>query len=412
MTQPIQNVQVAPYIFDHAFKKGHFVRDWIEYMAPSTSAPWEFHESNAMVALATAAPKVRVVHHATRNGQPLRLFTAHIGESTFTHKSNAAKQTQEVAVLALDTQGLASLKLPDRPLSVESFAEGLGKCTGRGSWWYVDEIKYLLRDMTKKSSMAGLESLLLSIYDDGYYDMPARSMGKSIQLTDVNLNLTGSTTEAIFEQVTHEDVTSGLLIRFAIIFPDVIPAWRSSSDLLPLGAPTNFVNHLQQVSRMSGLVKLDKAAEVMKRDFEYDVWKPRAMCCPLLKRVDLFNLKSVALSAISRGNMIADVEDMTSTLKVIERWMSGAERFYGHIGETDVQKQINRVKSFLDNHGVKDSQGRTTVKHQDLLQHMHLLTKQLAVLEETMKDRGEIDTETSPGQQGPGRPGKVWVKRW
>ena len=272
--------------------------------------------------------------------------------------------------------------------------------------------------------MAGFKELLLTLYGGGNYTIrraSTRSGGQKSENHEVierpHLNFIGCVTPTIFDSLTEGDVLSGLLARFAIIWPTSKPARRpfyqvnagleADRDELVYWIRTlhTWATDRARVVRFDAgaLALVDEFAERIERDAQTNA---DGAAKALLQRLMPMALKIAMLSASGREDategpqLVVTVEDATSAVQVAERWKGYAIAFAEHVGQNETEKRVSKCL------GVSQKLGGIT-ERRNVARRAHLAKRELDAVEETLVDRGLITVTIEPSTSGPAT--KYWT---
>jgi Protein of unknown function (DUF3987)/DnaB-like helicase N terminal domain len=415
IVEPIATVQ-AEYSFVSPCGPDHFVTKWIDYASQRTDAAHEYHEAAALIQLAAGTPNLRAELTQTTHGLAGNLYVMSIGDSTISRKTTSARFAQDVIDEAIPGSLCADQITPEG--LVETLATRSADCTT----WYVDEFADLLRKFHSASYMAGIEGLILNIYDGGNYTHRRHTKRSSSgtrtddfdEIKRPHLSILGVTTPSIFETISHRDVTSGLLPRFAIVFPRNKPQRRSLS-LLSTSTKAerdNFVDWVRrlhqwnidkrrQVNFAEGtLERLDGFAAAIERNPpESDVKRT------MLERLNAMTHKLAILIAAGRPGVVGndfltvELEDVDAAIIIAQRFQRDALLFAERVGESDFERTVQRCLRIVNERG--------TVLRRVIAQNAHVRAKILDDVRDTLEDRGLVIVNRSPSE---GRPGELWLK--
>jgi Protein of unknown function (DUF3987) len=404
---------LEPYAFAAPVPPGHFLADYIAYAAERTDAAHEFHEAAALVLLASATPGVKAKLRQYARGLATNLYVLIAGPSTGSRKSTAKNFARDVHDAVLPDAALADLTSP------EGFLEQLARRSGQPSTWLIDEMGDLLDKLHHARHMAGLRGCLLSLYDGIDYRYVRHSKrtkaGTAVAdedwVRDPHLSLLGAATEAVFDTLTSADVTSGLLMRFAIVMPARKPARRPFEEGPPALADARdaLARRLhallawattgpRRVTFAPGaLAHLDTFAATLEASGADLSERERAM----LRRLDAMTIKLSMLVAAGRpetpdgDRLTVTLADASAAVTIAARWRADAVAFAGRIGETEHERQVERCLRVIS--------GKPRVDRRDVAQRVHLAKRALDDVEATLQDRGLIRVEKIKAKGRPTR---------
>lgn len=419
---------VAPppvYEFTSPFPPGHFVGDWIRFASSCTDAPHEYHEALALVLLAAVTPQVKARIKFWPHGLRTNLYILLLGPSTTWRKSTAADLAWPL-VRRVAPQVIG----PDRA-TPEGFGEQLATRNGTTMLVRMDEFTGMLADLHHKPYMAGFAELLMKIYDgrDHRYTRHTKRKGKDGAretdedlIQDPHLSFVGSATPAIFDPgaLTRNDLTSGLLPRFAIVMPAVKPPRRGLDDIGEFAAGdetivADLTARLQRLFRWADgptrpvvfapgvLAALDAFAV----DSERHAALLDSGATALLDRMAAMAVKLAMLSAAGRPETVegdtlhVSLPDATAAVTVARRWRADALAFADRVGEGVFDQWMAGACRILT------AKGGTATRHV-VVRRLHLKKKQADDLEATLVDHRRITVRKLPAPRG-GEASVLWT---
>jgi len=388
----------APYEFRAAFPPDHFIGQVVAYVHARTDAALEYAEAAALVLLAAATPGVKARLAPYPHGLGTNLYVLGIGDSTRSRKSTTAG-----FVRRLQQDTLPESLLSDQ-FSPEAFIELLAARSPDSTTWYVDEFGEMLHKITTAKYMAGLRGLLLSAYDGRDYRAARHSKrdkgGEPVADTDIvkgpHLSILGMTTPTLLQTLRPADVESGLLARFAIVYPSGKPARRPLQALAPDGeiADARLINRLHAIyawdRKRPRVVRFDADALQILDQFALTIEEAQAddVLKAMSSRLTHMIVKVGMLSAAGRAETL-ETEHLTVTARdaeiaqqVAERWHGYAQDFASRIGETEFERALQRCLQLI--------QGRADVPRRVIARSTHIEKRMLDHVEETLEDRGLI----------------------
>jgi hypothetical protein len=393
----------APYVFDPAFPLEHFIGQVIAYVGARTDAAFEYAEAAALVLLAAATAGIKARLAPYPHGLSTNLYVLGIGDSTRSRKSTTAGFIRHLQQAALPESLLSD------QFSPEAFVERLAARSPDSTTWYVDEFGEMLHKITTAKYMAGTRGLLLSAYDGRDHRADRHSKrdhhGTAVADSDIvlrpHLSILGMTTPTLFHALRPADVESGLLARFAIVFPTGKPSRRPLQALPPETecADGPLIKRLHDIAAWSrtcdravhfkaeALEILDQFALTVEEAPGDDVLK--AMSSRLTHMI----VKVSMLCAAGRAETLraealtVTAADATIAQRVATRWHGYAEAFASRIGESDFERALQRCLQLL--------QGRADVPRRVIARSTHIEKRMLDRVEETLEDRGLIRVRTA-----------------
>lgn len=408
----------VPYTFAHAFQSGHFVTRWIEHFSPQCDASLEYHEAAALVALSCATPSLMARISGTAVGLRTNLYVLFIGDAGRTRKSTA----KDYVIEALK-QSLPKVLLPEQ-MTPEAFVERLGACSNDAALWTIDEFTDYLIKIVNATYLAALRGLLLELYGqtDHVYARVSKGAKKkktdddaegerqedAFYITNVTLSLIGCATPTLFRSLDNTAVGSGLLTRFAIIYPDSkpkrIPQYELTEDPV---IPADLTQQLSDIRTWTTDRSVTFAPGVLQR-LDEAIDKPLDESddrCEMTVRMGVMARKVAMLAAagrprnfeLERTPLTVTTEDAESAIKVVTRWIGYARAFEVRVNETAFEVNVQRCVTVV--------KGRT-VNRRVVAQQVHMEAKDLKAVEETLIQRDQIEVKVE--KPAIGRPSTWW----
>lgn len=224
-----------------------FIRDYVECFEPTTEAPRQYHVATALAVLSMAIGREAWIELAGR--LHLNLYVLILGPSTQTRKSTAMRfgeVTLRRAAKLHPGSFEESWLLPSGTLSGEAVIERLDR--ENRAMLRLDEFGRLLAGAKAKSYMADLKEVFTEVY--GCWSPGRLTREKSTQAGPCFLTITAVTTRSRFEEeITAEDVASGFLGRFLLIYAhaaDKVLAFPPAPDPERV---TGLVNRLARIAK-------------------------------------------------------------------------------------------------------------------------------------------------------------------
>jgi putative DNA primase/helicase len=414
---PPTQAEVKPYAFITPCGENHYITKWVEYASQRTDAAHEYHEAAALIQLAAGTPNMRAQLAQTPYGLGGNLYFLIIGNSTTSRKSTAARLACHIVEDAIPG-GLCADQM-----SPEGLVETLAARPADSTLWYVDEFADLVNKLHSRGYMAGIEGLILNIYEGANYTHTRHSKrSKSgVKIPDVDeirnphLSILGATTPTIFETATHRDIISGLLPRFAIVLPRNKPLRRSLSMLPPTAISDRdvFVKWLRSLHEWNMekkrsvdfapdvLARLDEfAAEIEQNSPDSDIK------CTMLERLNVMTHKLAILIAAGRPgvakreSLTVTIEDAEAAIVIGSRFKDDALVFAERIGENNFERTLQQCLRIIEQRGM--------VPRWVIAKNAHMKAKALDEVRDALVDRGMVTINPSPSE---GRPGELWIKR-
>lgn len=409
------------YQFRHGWPDGHFVSRYIAYCSARTDAAHEYHEAAALALLAAVTPNVRTFLDPWPDGIATNLYFLLLGGTT-----SARKSTSLAFARRMLSQVCPSAILAER-MTPEALVEQLAGRPRSGSMLVGDEFGEALSTILKSDSyMAAMRELILTLYSATRYKYVRRSKRdksgeQHSDFDDVvspHLTVLTASTGAIFETLSSRDVQTGLVPRFAIVYPTSQPPRRPIYERAGGDGSEEawLVEYLQRLhlwssqSTQSGhdieaswsqeaLYLADEASESVESSTD-----------EITQRIGPMAVKIAMLSSL--GDDVPTVQrlsverrDAQQASRVANRLAEAALRFQDEIGglsaeQRKTEQTIERVRRMLREEG-------GTASRSSILTALKMSARSLDDLEATMVDRGIIRV-IQKAHDGPGRPAKVW----
>lgn len=419
---PIEDTPVAEpaYTFEPAFPPDHFVSQFVAYASNLTDAAHEYHEAVALTLLATATSDLRIRLKQFPKGLPTNLYVLLVGDSSRSRKSTAKDHGKDLV-----ERVIATALVPDR-ITPEAFIERLAQQSPGSALWCIDEFGQLLVELHQRPHLEPLKGVLLTVYggDNYAYQRVSKGKGKQraedlVQIIGPHLSILGWVTPLIFDRLHEKDMTSGLLARFAVVMPANKPARRPFFEFQEQDGTAR--EHLQEwlLALNRALLAFDDMPKPERQvTFDHDALllidqvaarheEANVSRHPMFERLIPMILKVAVLSAVGRleARAATDIRvssaDARSAVAVIERWKTYADQFARRIGENEFERKLQKCFDAI--------KGRESWRRRDVARLVHVDRKTLDAIEETLEDRGLIETGQEKGKSGGGSGWKTRV---
>lgn len=407
------------YSFRHIFPPGHFVTAWVEHCARRVDAAYEYHEAVALVALAQASAGIKPVLSAWPKGLRTNLYVLIVGDSTVSRKSTAINFGR-----MLLEEAIGDYELPDAG-SPEGWVEQIAKRPGQPTLWAVDEFGQMLEDLERKPASQGLRKVLLEVYDGKDHrhqrvDKRVRGETKlqadSIHVRDPYVSVLGGTTEDVLQALSTRDIASGLLPRFAYVWPESRPAFmpikrveRSWEDEFHQVASR--LAHLRAWVQDGGQIDYsDEAMDLLNAaGLELDREGARHK---IIARLGAMCWKVAMLATLGeyqeeppRSVLLVGAQQARWAIEVVHRWRADALRFGLQVGgdtaeERHFNQKCERVLEWLSGHG-------GTAQRRVVARALNLSKRHADEVEQTLNDQGRMGWLDEKNETG--RPSRIWA---
>ena len=412
----------SSYTFDHGWPSDSFIGRYISYASAKTDAPHEYHEAAALSILATASPNVRTYLDPWPDGLSTNLYMLMVGGTTASRKSTSLSIARRLMTSVSVEAVLAERMTP------EAMVEQLSGRPRQGCLLIGDEFGEALDSILRRDNyMSGMREIMLALYGTRRYKYMRRSKriaggGQQSDIDEINdphLTILTASTGSIFEVLSSRDVQTGLLPRFAIIYPQRQPPRRSIYERAANSSEDErfLQRYLQAIylwahaageSEREITVEWTEAALIMvdwvSEKIEDEGSEIIARLGPAA--IKLAMLASLSETAPSDTNSIKVVErHADQAARVIERWKNDALLFEDEIGglsayQRRTEQAIERTRKLLLG-------GGGTVARAVVSKSLKLEARELDRLEETMVDRSLIEVYQHE-REGSGRRAKMW----
>lgn len=406
-----------PYRFQPVFPPGHFVADWIEHCSRRVDAAYEYHEAVALTMLSVATAGLKPALSVWPEGLKTNLYVLLVGHSSLSRKTTSIRFGRNLLSAAR-----FDWKLPDGG-SPEGLVEQIAHRSGKASLWAVSEFGQKLEDLERKASDAGLKKVLLEIYDGDDYehrrvDKRARGQASSapdvINVRDPYVSIIGGATEDVLQALSTRDIASGLLPRFAYVWPTSKPEYMDVGDVDDSWTPefNGLALRLASINEWvtgGGTVTFSAEARAILNK-ENRALDEEAAELKITARLGAMCWKLAILATAGEFStpptqqLVVDVQQARWAVAIVRRWRAGALRFGGQVGGETVDdmrfnQRAERVIQWLREHG-----GATA--RRDVVRALNMTKRAADEVEQTLNDQGRmgyVDEQTA------GRPTRRWV---
>jgi hypothetical protein len=371
---------VKVYHFEPAFSDDSFVGKYIRYVSAQTDAPMEYAEVGALSLISLATSRCRASLAPYPQGLSFNLYAALVGETTRSRKSTVQRITADIA-----KQILPSSILPNRA-TTEALINALASRNGLPSLWLPDEFGVALAEIYHRDFMSGLEELLLSAYSNDDYNY--EKVSGTVSIRSPYLSVLAAATPESLSRSGPTASESGLLPRFAVVYPKVLPEPRAvataASNLSVQRA--NIISHLQQIqtwANTNGNISFTDGALRCLNSAESSLIGAGGARLPTML------YKVSALSACSRMDRMVGEEDALAAIAVVNRWAEGMASLvpllYRSSGDALFDKQTEFALSTLDKHPYGEGCPRSVIAAA-----LNVKASRLDEVERALLDRNQI----------------------
>ena len=413
--------RTSAYTFDHGWTPESFMGRYIAYAAAKTDAPHEYHEACGLSLIATCSPNVRTYLDPWPDGLSTNLYMLIVGATTASRKSTSLS----IARRLMASVGVDSV-LAER-MTPEAMVEQLSGRPRAGSLLIGDEFGEALDSILRRDNyMSGLRELFLALYGSRRYKYARRSkriagggqQSDIDEIIDPHLTILTASTGSIFEVLSSRDVQTGLVPRFAIVYPQHQPPRRSVYERAENSSEDEswLHNYLQAIylwahaageSEREITVEWEEGAllivDFISEQIEAEASEITSRLGPAAIKVAM--LASLSESPPSSDTITVEEPHAEQAARVIERWKVDALRFEDEIGglsayQRRTEQGIERTRKLL-------LSGGGTVARSVISRSLKLEARELDRLEETMVDRTIIEV-VQQEREGSGRRAKMW----
>jgi hypothetical protein len=403
-----------------------FIDRYVEYGWSVTDAPRQYHVAGGAIILsAIMSPQVTLPAQHTKI-RP-NLWAMILASTTVTRKSTSMD-------LAVST--LAEVLSPDDFLmgtdgSQEGILTELQQRDGKTSIFHRDEITGFIEATVKKDYMAGMLQSLTSLYDCRQEKRTLRSGTIDVKKPRLIIWCGGIKTQ-MQEVVTVEHIRSGFLPRFIIV-----SGTTSSDQLRPIGPPQEYdpsedvraqiVDELYKivdfwqpkptVKKMSlgstttqrtviqGEREMIATPEAWKRIqwLSHDAVKMGEnssdpnIYTPMYIRLSNSIIKIAILLAGARQSLVLEVDDVCQAIRLGDLFLESATDFARGVEQApDINPWEKKADKILEYIKDQHRKGKTVTRTQ-MMRMFHVRSKDLADVETTLVQRGQIKISVRKG---------------
>lgn len=379
------------YSFKPAFPQGHFVTDYIKYAELQTDAPREYHEAGALSLIALVTPSTRGSLAPYPSGLPTNLYSVLVGGTTRSRKSTAQRICQS---LAKEVSPFSVL--PNRA-TTEALIEAMSDHSGFATLWTPDEFGVQLAEIYRRDFLNGLEEMLLTLYAGDNYSYQRTKKGQfdsgKVEVYNPHLNVLGAATPESLMRAGSTALESGLLPRFAVVYPKVLPEPR------PAAPADSNLDSLRQalVSRLRAISTYGKGIT--------RVTYSRASLASLnasesvlvgygnhTARLPTMLYKVSMLSALADLRSEVNEQDAESAIAAVNRWAEGVNNLRPMLSmrsvDVDFERSVQTAKEVFNRIKQNGVVSRALVARE-----LRLSEDAFARIERTLMGRAEVRIE-------------------
>jgi hypothetical protein len=206
------------YEFSSAGPPEHFVSKYVHFGNLQTDAPMEYHEAAALSLLALVSRGVRGQLAPFPSGLATNLYLLLVGPTSRSRKSTAQR-------IGLDMGDIVypGAALPQRA-TTEALIDAMASRSYMPTLWTPDEFGVQISEIYSRSFLAGFEEMLLTLYGGDTYTY--QKVSGVVTISGPHLNVLGVATPESLARAGSTAMESGLLPRFGVIYPIILPPPR------------------------------------------------------------------------------------------------------------------------------------------------------------------------------------------
>jgi hypothetical protein len=381
----------TPYSFTPATEADHFVQRYIDYASKQTDAPTEYHEAGALTLLSMATSRCRASLAPYPGGLRNNLYITLVGTQGQSRKSTAQRIAIDIAKAVMP----ASI-LPNRA-TTEALIKSLSQHNGIPAIWTPDEFGVALAEMYSRTFMAGLEELLLSAYsgDDYIYE---RS-NDTLTIRQPYLSVLAAATPESISRTGGTALESGLLPRFAVVYPKTLPAPKPVGNSVPDLAVerANLISFLKDLltwTNSNDKVTFTKEALKILNDAESGLVGRAGSRLPAML------YKVSALLSLASNNTSVERNMAEAAVVIVNRWRTGMENLVPLLSKGGSDPVFTRQAEYALDIVVNHS-GR--VARTVIAEALRLKASRVDELERALIDWGQINLDVKNGH-------KIWMR--
>lgn len=256
-TEDISRIAPQGYVLEPRLPEDHFLNAYADTICELTDSYRDYQYATALMLLSMVV-KRRARFNPTYGAVYPNIWMFLLGTSSYSKKTTAIKFARNLAMEVTPDNSLSNNITPER--LIQDVADL------RCAWQFIDEASGLLSDMKKKAFMSSYKELLCSLYDETPYTMARSKRGRGRpkkgeseqeqqnewQIRDGYINCLFATTPDSFGQnVDKNDLKSGMLYRFAIVYPRYTKTLMPTTERTPAqdAALDGLVGRLRQIAR-------------------------------------------------------------------------------------------------------------------------------------------------------------------
>jgi len=387
-----------------------FVDEYREWASSCTDAVVDYHDLCIIVALSSIISNS--VRLSTSAGSIVpNLWGILLGDSTLTRKTTSMRLIMDILVTLDNELVFATDGSPEGVLSA------LAERPNRASIFFKDEISGFFTAMRHKEYFAGMQEMLTALYDVPPF--LTRRLRKEIITVESSafVFLGGGIPDRIHETINESFVYSGFLPRFLVVAGEADLETRR-----PLGPPTeeNIAGRLKVINKLADVTE-DYSGNVIQTIGGQKVLMPKRITATLtddawarsaefenrmLKTANHSVLKGLALPTFDRlsrsmvkmavifgavrqkplnDEITVNEGDMINAAWYVQRWGKNSIEMFANAGKDLKERIFDKAADLIeDNPGIKKG---------ELGRYLRVDSRQLAMIVETLEERGIIYSE-------------------
>ena len=402
--------------FDCQLPKDHFIQRFMEYGSEISDAYPDYWFAGGLFALAVVADK-KIKVEMKQDIQYPNLYIFINGKSSLSRKSTVVNKTESTLCWVIPS--LLSALVPTE-FSPEAFIEHMSNFNHAP--WIRDEAAGVL-SLMKKDYMRGFKDTLMQLYDSKPITRMLRTSQRKNSKTTFNvadpyLNVLFATTDASLGANTElNDTLSGFLARFLFFFPQgKKPGW------MPLEEGTAQHSMFEDVVRFQllGISEELKGIECTALHFSpeakayYNEWQRireaewtasnDGLCMQIYSRLNPTVTKLGMLFELGSPNFSPSgtirLEFIQEACRLVDAYfMPTARAVYDLVGANVEKNVIDRVTSYLKNHGgvatAREIMREVKVKKADFDEYLDTMVESGVIEVKTKKAEGKTGGRSS-----------------
>lgn len=388
------------YEFDFATPDDNFITRYVRYASLRTDASWDFHEAAACWILGVCGKRIRGRFVQYVNGIPTNLYIMLVGTTTRSRKTTSLNIAN-----AIVKEAIPGASLEDK-MSPEALVEQMALKGETPAAWTPDEFNFLFKSIAHKSHMKDFGELIMRLYDGNDYEVARHS--KRIKggdkeedreiLVKPHLSILAGTTESIFSTLTHDNLDSGLLPRFAIVMPTTKPPYKpfaDSDEKLEAEADKLHAELVEWVSSIytflnrTPVVCFTREAKACVDEFSEGEPLVETAGSKMIRRLEAMLLKVAMIVAVGNPTLFDQTTDvvvgepeMRCAMKIVGKWRGYAMAFADRIAENLFENNVTR--------GLEMVQASGTIRRDQFARHVKVPHNVLQSVIDTLITRGQV----------------------